>query len=127
MQVKESVIRHMSRLAVEHGAVNLAQGFTDEPPRFDVVWAAVAALLGGDDAQRVRLNEMSLRELLGQEAAAELWDRPLPALLAKLQGERDRLNQYSFPFGLIELREAIAEYTRRWLSLIHISEPTRPY
>ena len=114
MQVKESVIRHMSRLAVEHGAVNLAQGFTDEPPRFDVVWAAVAALLGGDDAQRVRLNEMSLRELLGQEAAAELWDRPLPALLAKLQGERDRLNQYSFPFGLIELREAIAEYTRRW-------------
>ena len=114
MQVKESVIRHMSRLAVEHDAVNLAQGFTDEPPVFDVVWAAVAALLGGDDAQCVRLNEMSLRELLGEEAAIDLWERPLPVLLAKLQGEQDRLNQYSFPFGLIELREAIAEYTRRW-------------
>ena len=35
----------MTRLAVEHDAVNLSQGFTDEPPVFDLVWAAVSAIL----------------------------------------------------------------------------------
>ena len=43
MDATESVIRRMTRLAVEHDAVNLSQGFTDEPPVFDLVWAAAAA------------------------------------------------------------------------------------
>lgn len=42
MDTTESVIRRMTRLAVEHDAVNLSQGFTDEPPVFDLVWAAAS-------------------------------------------------------------------------------------
>ena len=46
MLPSESVIRRMTRLAQQHGAINLAQGFTDEPPPFTLVWAAITALLG---------------------------------------------------------------------------------
>jgi aminotransferase len=38
----------------------------------------------------------------------------LKDLLARLQNPQDRFNQYSFPFGLPELREAIADYTARF-------------
>ncbi len=49
MPTTESVIRRMTRLAVQHDAVNLAQGFTDEIPAYPMVWAAISALLGGTD------------------------------------------------------------------------------
>ena len=104
----------MTRLAIEHDAVNLSQGFTDEPPVFDLVWAAVSAMLGGDDAQCDRLRASTLRELVPGADPDELLDQPLKTVLAGLQGRRDRLNQYSFPFGLTELREAIADYTERF-------------
>ena len=113
MDTTESVIRRMTRLAVEYDAVNLSQGFTDEPPVFDLVWAAVAALIGGDDDQTNRLGASTLRELIPGAEPAALLDRPLKEVLAGLQGRPDRLNQYSFPFGLAELREAIADYTER--------------
>ena len=41
-------------------------------------------------------------------------NRSLKDLCAILQPEHDRYNQYSFPYGLPELREAIADYTRRF-------------
>ena len=41
---KESVIRDMSRLALQHGAVNLAQGFPDFPAPELVKNAAVRAI-----------------------------------------------------------------------------------
>ena len=113
MDITESVIRRMTRLAVEHDAVNLSQGFTDEPPVFDLVWAAVAAMLGGDDNQIERLGASTLRELVPGAEPTALLDRPLKEVLAGLQGRPDRLNQYSFPFGLTELRQAIADYTER--------------
>ena len=113
MDTTESVIRRMTRLAVEHDAVNLAQGFTDEPPVFDLVWAAVTALLGGDEDQMDRLSASTLRELVPGAEPTALLDRPLKEVLAGLQGRPDRLNQYSFPFGLTELRDAIADYTER--------------
>jgi len=114
MQANESVIRLMTRLAVEHDAVNLSQGFTDEPPAFDLVWAAVAALIGGDQTQSDRLRSASLRTLYPEAAPEDLLDQPLSRVLAGLQGGYDRLNQYSFPFGLTELRQAIAAYCQRY-------------
>ena len=48
MEPNQSVIRLMTRLAAEHGAINLAQGFTDEAPPFELAWGALTALLGGD-------------------------------------------------------------------------------
>jgi aminotransferase len=43
-QFTESVIREMTRLALEHNAVNLAQGFPDFPAPFDLKRAAIEAI-----------------------------------------------------------------------------------
>src|SRR3954453_19251848 len=41
---KESVIREMTRLAIQNGAVNLAQGFPDFPGPVDIKQAAIDAI-----------------------------------------------------------------------------------
>ncbi len=114
--MRESVIRLMTRLAVQHGAVNLSQGFTDEAPHFELVWGGVAAALGGDDPRIQHLDALTLEEARTELGLtpAEFGRLPLRELLARLRNPRDRFNQYSFPFGLPELRQAIAEYTWRF-------------
>ena len=42
--MKESVIREMTRLALDHGAVNLSQGFPDYDPPSVIIEAAKAAI-----------------------------------------------------------------------------------
>jgi aspartate/methionine/tyrosine aminotransferase len=114
--MKESVIRLMTRLAVQHKAVNLSQGFTDEAPLFELVWGGIAAILGGDDEQIEHLEDLTL-EQIQQEVGGDadtFMQMPLRDVLARLQNPRDRFNQYSYPFGLPELREAIAGYTDRF-------------
>ena len=116
MEVKETVIRLMTRLAIEHQAVNLSQGFTDEAPVFDMVWGSVAAAVGGTQEGVDRLNGMSVQTAL-DGMAKNAADVSLRDLLASLQNPRDQYSQYSFPFGLPELRAAIAEYTEKYLAL----------
>lgn len=112
---QESVIRFMTRLAIQYGAVNLSQGFTDEAPPYETIWGGICALLGGTDEGVQRLESMTLRRVVGSSPDAEKWfDLPLKDFLACLQNRSDTLNQYSFPFGLPELRVAIAEYTQRF-------------
>ena len=112
MDVKETVIRRMTRLAVEHGAVNLSQGFTDEAPVFDMVWGGVSAMVGGTAEGVARIGSMTLREILDAHGTgANSLDLTLKELFAGIRNPRDQLNQYSFPFGLPELRNAIADYT----------------
>ena len=104
----------MTRLAAAHGAVNLAQGFTDEAPIYDMVWSGVAALLGGTEDRARRVESLTVREILHATgiADADSLDRPVKELFEQVRGSRDELNQYSFPFGLPELRHAIADYTQ---------------
>ena len=113
MEVKETVIRLMTRLAMEHGAVNFSQGFTDEAPVYDMVWSGVAAMLGGTEEGVGRLESMTLREILETSGGAggNSLDLTLKELLREVRNPRDQLNQYSFPFGIPELRHAIADYT----------------
>ena len=115
VELKETVIRRMTRLAVEHGAVNLSQGFTDEAPVFDMVWGGVSAMLGGTQEGVDRIESMTLREILDTHmsggAGGNSLDLTLKELVAGVRNPRDQLNQYSFPFGLPELRHAIADYT----------------
>ena len=113
MEVKETVIRLMTRLAIEHGAVNFSQGFTDEAPVYDMVWGGIAAMLGGTEEGIRRLDSMTVRDVLGArgDAGGNSLDLTLKELLAAARNPRDQLNQYSFPFGLPELRHAIADYT----------------
>ena len=115
MDIDETLIRRMTRLAVEHGAVNLSQGFTDEAPVYDLVWAGIAAMLGGTEARRREVESMTVRDLLAARGATGggALDLTLKELLAGARNPRDQFNQYSFPFGLPELRRAIADYTHR--------------
>ncbi len=128
MPPSESVIRRMTRLANELGAINLAQGFTDEPPAYPLVWGAIAALLGGSDAGMRRLEQVTAAGLgahpsIPHAASATDGEAQVDAgaqaarlrdALQPLQGVPDELNQYSYPFGLPELRQAVARYTARW-------------
>ena len=86
MPTSESVIRWMTRLAVQHDAVNLSQGFTDEPPAYDLVWDAITAMLGGTETGVRRLGTLSLAELAaetGQETE-RLLAQPLREDLGRL-------------------------------------------
>ena len=109
---QESVIRRMTRLSLEHNAVNLSQGITDEPVLYDLAWAGIAAILGGSDEGAEHLHTLTLSALLSRNQGND--NHSLKDLCAILQPEHDRYNQYSFPYGLPELREAIADYTRRF-------------
>ena len=102
----------MTRLSLEHNAVNLSQGITDEPVLYDLAWAGIAAILGGSDEGAEHLHALTLRDLLARNEEND--NRSLKDLCAILQPQHDRYNQYSFPYGLPELREAIADYTRRF-------------
>jgi len=110
---QESVIRRMTRLAIEHNAVNLSQGITNEPVLYELAWAGVSAILGGSEEGADQLQSLVLSDLLKGNNRTE---RTIKSLCAALQPEQDRYNQYSFPFGLPELREAIADYTQRFYS-----------
>ena len=101
---------------MEHEAVNLSQGFTDEPPLFELVWGGVSAVLAGEQAGIDRLDSLTLAQA-GEEMGVSTEQLPglsLKQLLAGLQGRRDQYNQYSQPFGLPELRSAISAYTSRF-------------
>ena len=112
MDVKETVIRRMTRLAVEYGAVNLSQGFAEEAPVFDIVWGGVSAMVGGTPEEVERLESTTLRETLkARGPGADSLDLTLKELFAGIWNPRDQLDQYSFPFGSPELRDAIADYT----------------
>ena len=91
-QVSESTIRLMTRVAIESGAVNLSQGFPNEPPPREMACAAAGALLCGASAESA-------------SAAAAVLEAEGPQA-----EDTDALNQYSFPYGAPELRSAVAKY-----------------
>src|SRR3954467_577619 len=89
----ESVIREMTRLAVAHGAVNLAQGFPDFPAPAEIKEAAVAAI-------RAALNQYAItcgvrahprgrgpvRDHLGRASVSPANRRENRAFLSRLGG-----------------------------------------
>lgn len=115
--VKESTIRLITRLADQHKAVNLGQGFTDEAAIFEMVWGTIAASLGGTDEGINVLDNITLKEMCQKMEVAprDFLKMRLKDALRSLQGKRDVYNQYSYPFGLPELRRAVADYTERFL------------
>src|SRR5258708_16781034 len=61
----ESVIRAMSRVAVQHNAINLAQGFPDWDPPAALVQAAKDAMDAGRHQYAVTWGSPELRTALG--------------------------------------------------------------
>jgi aminotransferase len=63
----ESVIREMTRLAMEHGAINLAQGFPDFPAPADLLAAASRALAEGHNQYAVTWGAPRLRQAIAEK------------------------------------------------------------
>ncbi len=65
-QFTESVIREMTRLALEHQAVNLAQGFPDFPAPGEVKEAAVAAIRADINQYAITWGARSFRQAIAE-------------------------------------------------------------
>lgn len=93
----QSTIRLMTRIAIEYDAVNLSQGFPNEPPPRPVVEALARATLAGTTESA----SMSLSSLFECDK--------------KIDGQNnlDELNQYSMPMGRPSLRKAVAKFYER--------------
>jgi aspartate/methionine/tyrosine aminotransferase len=68
-QFTESVIREMTRLAMEHGAVNLAQGFPDFPAPAEVKEAAVAAIRSDINQYAITWGARNFRRAIAERFA----------------------------------------------------------
>ncbi len=67
----ESVIREMTRQAMLHGAVNLAQGFPDFPAPEEVKQAAAAAIAADINQYAITWGAKKLREAIARQM--KLW------------------------------------------------------
>ena len=65
--IKPSVIREMTRLAYEHKAVNMAQGFPEFKPPPDVVEAANRAISHGNNQYSITWGTPNLRHALAEK------------------------------------------------------------
>lgn len=65
-QFTESVIREMTRLAIEHGAVNLAQGFPDFPAPEEVKEAAVSAIRADVNQYSITWGAKAMRAAIAE-------------------------------------------------------------
>lgn len=72
---KESTIREMTRVAMQHNAVNLSQGFPDYDPPPQILQAAVDAIQGGLNQYTVTWGYPPLRRRLAEIYRARLgWE-----------------------------------------------------
>ena len=65
-QFTESVIREMTRLAMEHNALNLAQGFPDFPAPSEVKEAAVSAIRGDVNQYAITWGAKEFRRAIAE-------------------------------------------------------------
>lgn len=63
----ESVIREMTRLALEHGGINLAQGFPDFPAPAELLEAATRALQEGYNQYAITWGSARLRQAIAEK------------------------------------------------------------
>ena len=68
----ESVIREMTRQAMQYGAVNLAQGFPDFPAPAEIKQAAQQAIAGDVNQYAITWGAKSLRKAIARKMGAEL-------------------------------------------------------
>ena len=66
---QESVIREMTRLGMEHGAVNLSQGLPEFDSPAEVLQAASAAILSGDNQYTFSFGTPAFREAIARKTA----------------------------------------------------------
>ena len=100
----------MTRLAEQHKAVNLSQGFPNEPPPPQGVAALICGLLGGTADRTTTVQQTPVKHLLDKMDATN--ETTLLQFIEKLAGHEaiDLHSQYSYPFGRPKMREMIQKY-----------------
>lgn len=101
----------MTRLAAKYNAVNLSQGFPNEPPPRKVRLALAQGVLSGSVGSKdegSRLKE-STEDELSQSIMSLLREQESE----NKQSETDELNQYSPPMGRSDARRAVSQYYQR--------------
>ena len=78
LQFDESIIREMTRHAMEQDAINLSQGYPDFDPPPEIVEAAVAAIRGDENQYTVTWGYPPLRDKLAAGLRKALTRRPVP-------------------------------------------------
>ena len=68
----ESVIREMTRLALQHGAINLSQGYPNFPAPFEIKEAAKRAIDADINQYAITWGAKSFRDALAREASKTL-------------------------------------------------------
>ena len=63
----ESVIREMTRLAMQHGAINLAQGYPDFPAPDEIKAAAIAAIQADHNQYAITWGAKNLRDAISEK------------------------------------------------------------
>lgn len=98
--VKESTIREMTRLAQEHNAVNLSQGFPNEPPPESMRLALAHTVLTGQVTtnKATEVSKENILEFLSHKTSTT---------------SSDTTNQYSPPMGRPDVRKAVKSYYQR--------------
>ena len=122
--VKESVIRMMTRLAIEYKAVNLSQGFPNESPPWPLKVSLAHAVLSGRPPPNGNDNDTD-NNLSTTNTTAVLQNSISKMMLSdcgdNINNNNDQLNQYSPPCGRTDLRSSIANYYRRFYEYDNIS------
>jgi len=110
LEVKESMIRKMTRLAIQYDAVNLSQGFPNEAPPPNGVSSLICGILGGTDDKQKDIAQKPIREFLSSQE--EDINMTLSQFLHKIcaNNSLDYASQYSVPWGRQSLRQLIAQY-----------------
>lgn len=118
----ESVIRLMTRISAEEGAVNLSQGFPNEPPPLAVRVALARAVLGLADSEKAVQPAQGCDAMQGS-AGVETVEEAVRRVLCSDHVNTnecedgtmglDILNQYSAPMGRPDLRQALSDHYER--------------
>mmetsp|Transcript_32211 Transcript_32211/g.47394 ORF Transcript_32211/g.47394 Transcript_32211/m.47394 type:complete len:461 (-) Transcript_32211:177-1559(-) len=103
--IVESTIRLMTRISQEHNAMNLSQGFPNEPPPLSIRLAVAQAVLTGTPEQE-EPSESVMSILRAAQSSGRINRR-------EQESRNDTLNQYSPPMGRLDVRSAIAKHYDR--------------
>ena len=107
------IVHQMTRLALKHNAVNLSQGFPNEPPPAKMRLALAQAALSGkvwSDDEALRLSNTDEKDLTDSIIS---YLTKTPNTVTPMDAITDELNQYSPPMGRVDSRISVSSYYER--------------
>ena len=107
------IVHQMTRLALKHNAVNLSQGFPNEPPPAKMRLALAQAALSGkvwSDDEALRLSNTDEKDLTDSIIS---YLTKTPNTVTTMDAITDELNQYSPPMGRVDSRISVSSYYER--------------